>query len=406
MTLVIGLIGVTGYGQVHLEQILKLHHSGRVRLGAVTVHGQSGNKAPPRELEGLEIPVYSDYNDMLIAHNGQLDLCCIPTPIHWHGVMSADCMRAGAHVLVEKPLAGSLEECRMLSVVQEETGRIAAVGFQNVYDPSSLQIKEQLLAGVIGPIHRMAAFGLSPRSVKYYERNDWAGRLSLDNRPVLDSPANNAMAHHLQWLLFIGGPSLEESLIPTEIEAELYRANSIEGPDTVNLRLETNGGIDVRFTVSHASDIKVETQVVIEGTQGTLVWRQNGNAELRHNDGRVKTFPIPTHREMQMQIIERVVDYIDTGEGFICTLEHAEMHTRCIVAAHNSTPVVEIPRKYVHMSPSEGAPLHHIAGIQEAIRQSANRDLSFSALGIPWATIPPQRATVPGGPPDWYMSLS
>lgn len=395
MTLAIGLIGVAGYGQLHLEQILKLNQEGRAKLAAVTVHDQAGLQSLPPGFKGLGIPLFSNYNDMLRVHRGRLDLCCIPTPIHWHGIMSVDCLRGGAHVIVEKPLAGSIEECRMIRSAQKESGKIVAVGFQNVYDPSTLRIKERLLSGTIGTIKRMSGYGLSPRSLAYYGRTNWAGKLYQDGRPVLDSPANNAMAHYLQWLLFIGGPSPMESLSPTFIEAELYRANPIDAPDTVNLRIENNRGFDIRFAVSHASKIKVEMKLEIEGTRGTLVWRQNDNAELRLNNGPVETIPVPTHREMQMGVIERVIEYLEWGNGFVCTPEQAEMHTRCIVAAHRATSVMPIDQQHITALASNGSIINHINGICEAVREAATKNLSFSALGVPWAPIPPERFPVP-----------
>jgi predicted dehydrogenase len=240
----------------------------------------------------------------------------------------------------------------------------------------------------------MSAFGLSPRAESYYRRNNWAGRLHVDGRPVLDSPVNNAMAHYLQWLLFIGGASHAESLIPIQIEAELYRANPIESPDTVNLRLETSRGIDVRCAVSHASNEKLEMEIVVEGDKGSLTWRQNGKAEFRCLDGTVELFPIPTHKEMQTRIIERITDFITTGNGFICTPEHAELHTRCIVAAHDAAEVIPIPDRFVNVTALDGSPLRYIEGIREAVRDASMRDLSFHALGIPWATKVPQRASM------------
>jgi predicted dehydrogenase len=390
----IGLIGVTGYGQVHLEQILSLQQMGRVRLSAVTVNGPGDLQSIPEEVSNSGIPLYTNYKDMLHAHGGRLDLCCIPTPIHLHSVMSVDCLRAGAHILVEKPLAGSIEECRMIRRVQQETGLTVAVGFQNVYDPSSCRIKERLLNGAIGPIRRMSGYGLSPRSLKYYNRNLWAGKLHVDGHPVLDSPVNNAMAHYLQWLLFIGGSDMRESLRPVRVESEMFRANPIEGPDTVNLRVSTEEDIDLRFVVSHASDVRVPVRLAIDGEQGSITWREDGDAEIKTRAGEAERIPIPSHREMQMRLVERVIAYLETGNGIICTPEHAEMHTRCVVGGHVSGNVGAIPECYVGESPFEGWPLRHIAGIQEAVREAAMKDLSFHALGIPWAVSPPALADV------------
>lgn len=393
MPLLVGLIGISGYGRVHLEQILRLQELGRVRLACVTVPAANWDDPMRSELAGMGIPLYQDYNDMLAACGRELDLCCIPTPIHWHGIMTVDCLHAGANVLVEKPLAGSLEECRMIHSAQKETGRLVAVGFHNVYDPSTLLLKERILDGVLGPIRKMSGFGLSPRSVDYYRRNDWAGKLQRCNRPVLDSPANNAMAHYLQLLLFMGGGSIESSLAPTDLEAELYRANPIEGPDTVNLRIGTDANIDVRFVVSHADAERIEMELRVEGTCGSLTWRQNGMAELLHQD-KVETYPIPTHQAMQMNVVERVVARLESGDGLICTPELAEMHTRCIVAAHASAEVRPVSPEHVSIQQFKGANLFAIKGIAEVLCSAAKEDSSFHDTGVSWAKVPPCRSPV------------
>ena len=60
--------------------------------------------------------------------------------------------------------------------------------------------------------------------------------MQRDGRWVMDSPAANALSHFLQLPLYLLGPSMNQAATPVKVEAELYRANSIENYDTCSIR--------------------------------------------------------------------------------------------------------------------------------------------------------------------------
>src|SRR5690606_17230028 len=86
----------------------------------------------------------------------------------------------------------------------------------------------------------------------YYRRSGWAGKIrDPEGRWILDSPANNAMAHDLHNMFYVLGKKTDESAVPAWVEAELYRAYPIENFDTAAVRCRTADGVDVLFYVSH-----------------------------------------------------------------------------------------------------------------------------------------------------------
>ena len=86
----------------------------------------------------------------------------------------------------------------------------------------------------------------------YYNRNDWAGRIKSDSGEwVLDSPANNAMAHYLHNALYVLGETPTTSARPISVQAELYRANPIENYDAAVLRVMTDKNVEVLFYGAH-----------------------------------------------------------------------------------------------------------------------------------------------------------
>ncbi len=99
-----------------------------------------------RGLEGVELAAIADANPevrkaSLAAHGvhavadwrellGRVDLVSICTPAVTHSTIVRAFLNSGAHVLVEKPIATSLDEADALIALAEETGRVLTVGHQ------------------------------------------------------------------------------------------------------------------------------------------------------------------------------------------------------------------------------------------------------------------------------------
>src|SRR5690606_35584330 len=137
----------------------------------------------------------------------------------------------GFHVLCEKPAAGNHGEALEMQRAARETGKILAIGYQNMYTPTVRRIKELTLegrrGGALGRLLTATCSARWPRGASYYGRNAWAGRLAVSGREIFDSPVQNALAHYLQDMLFIAGPDARTCATPVRLYGENYRAKSI-----------------------------------------------------------------------------------------------------------------------------------------------------------------------------------
>src|SRR5258708_26243269 len=124
----VGLIGVSGYARVYLQLLRELQDKGKLRLTAAVVINPHQEPTAIRDLKQRGAQIYSSYEEMFDRHAHQLDLCLIPTGIAWHARMTIAALRAGANVLVEKPLAGSTREIGEIREAEKASGRFVAGG--------------------------------------------------------------------------------------------------------------------------------------------------------------------------------------------------------------------------------------------------------------------------------------
>ena len=92
-----------------------------------------------------------DYRELL----GALDGVIVAVPAHLHLPISLECMRAGVHVLCEKPLAENPDGVRELVAAAEESGAALLVNQTRRLFPAHQQVKERIDAGELGPLRRI-----------------------------------------------------------------------------------------------------------------------------------------------------------------------------------------------------------------------------------------------------------
>lgn len=91
-----------------------------------------------------------NYRDLL---ESDVEAVAIATPVSTHHRIALDCLRAGKHVLIEKPLASGSAEARAIVEAGEEAGRVVMVGHTFVYNPAVVALKEIIDGGEIGQVY-------------------------------------------------------------------------------------------------------------------------------------------------------------------------------------------------------------------------------------------------------------
>ncbi len=130
------------------------------------------------------VPFYSDYHEMLsdlVSHPGEdAPVVSICTPNGLHGAMAIDALKAGCHVVVEKPMALSVQAAELIIKTSQECQRKVFCVMQNRYSPPSQWLKEVVESGILGRIFMVQINCFWNRDERYYVPGNWHGTADLD----------------------------------------------------------------------------------------------------------------------------------------------------------------------------------------------------------------------------------
>jgi UDP-N-acetylglucosamine 3-dehydrogenase len=143
----VGLIGLGAMGRNHLRVLSDLDG---VELVAVCdqardVVGHASQK--------LSIPGYSSWNEMLERERLEAAVVAVPTRFHLEAGLAA--LERGLHVLIEKPIASTLDEGRRLVSAARDQKRVFAVGHIERFNPAVRELQRRVDAGEIGRIYQI-----------------------------------------------------------------------------------------------------------------------------------------------------------------------------------------------------------------------------------------------------------
>ncbi|GIL15682.1 MAG: oxidoreductase [Chloroflexota bacterium] len=88
-----------------------------------------------------------------ILDDSQVDAVVIATPVSTHRALTLDALRAGKHVLVEKPLAATAQAAREMNAAARAAQRVLMVGHTFIYNPAVVKVKEYIERGALGEIY-------------------------------------------------------------------------------------------------------------------------------------------------------------------------------------------------------------------------------------------------------------
>jgi len=166
----IGFIGTGGIANSHMKAYLG-RPDVEIVAGCDIVPGKAAKFFASYELEGVKTD-YRDHEEMLADKSLNLDAVSICTYNRQHANCAIAAMRAGLHVLLEKPFTVTLDEAIEVMKVEKETGRILSIGFQPRFDPNMQMIKKICESGELGRIYYIQTGGGRRRGIPAKSHKD------------------------------------------------------------------------------------------------------------------------------------------------------------------------------------------------------------------------------------------
>ena len=194
-----GVIGIKGVGKAHIKAARR--HP-QVELAALVDIDESFLQQKSAE---LGVRGFTDYRKMLDA--GIVDAVSIATPHHLHGEMGMECLKAGVHCLVEKPLAIRVSEIDpMLKLAATKKLKICVGHQYRTFRPFA-RMKQVIDSGSIGKILRVLWTWMEFRPEIYFTESPWRADWNMVGSGIV---MNHAI-HHLDLLCWMVGKPVEVS---------------------------------------------------------------------------------------------------------------------------------------------------------------------------------------------------
>ena len=198
-----------------------------------------GKQLPGRRLVGDIDSVLSD---------DSVDAVVLATPVDTHYSLARDVLEAGKHVLVEKPLATTSEECETLIRLADERDLRLMVGHVFLYNAAVQKVKEYIDSGDVGDIYYVYSQRLNLGQVRHDVNAMW-----------------NFAPHDISILI----DWLDADPLAVTAHGHAYIQPEIE--DVVFMNLDFPGGIGANVHISWLDPLKVRRMTVV-GSEKMVVY--------------------------------------------------------------------------------------------------------------------------------------
>ena len=316
----LGVIGIGNVGHLHVGN-LQSGKAGDCELAAVA------DIDPSRLAPFRGIPVFPDARSLI--RSGKVDAVIVSTPHYSHTPIAIEALKAGLHVLVEKPLAVHKADAEKMIAAHTNKKQVFALMLQMRTDPFFLRIKRLIDEGELGEIQR-TQWTITDwfRTEAYYASSGWRATWEGEGGGVLV----NQCPHNLDMFQWICG-------MPVRVQAHCFfgKYHSIEVEDEVTAYLEyANGATGVLITTT--GEAPGTSRLEIAGDRGKIVY-ENNIITFTRNEIPAKVFcrtskglwdtpptwtidiPAPNHGEQHIGILRNFIQAIQEGAPLIAPAE-------------------------------------------------------------------------------------
>jgi predicted dehydrogenase len=192
----VAVVGCGGIGRMHLLAFKDLP---RARLVALSSRRAERAREVAKEMgcEATDDPV-------ALVRRPDVDVVSITTSSGSHAALALAAIDAGKHVVVEKPMAMTVDDAQKIIDTARARGVVLSVVSQRRFEPTHQRIKRLLDEGALGKLLLVEASCPYYRTQEYYASAEWRGTLADDGGALM-----NQSIHSVDLMLWLGGPAIE-----------------------------------------------------------------------------------------------------------------------------------------------------------------------------------------------------
>ncbi len=247
--------GIVGCGHIAKKHVQAIEQVEGALLTAVC----DTNQERLNEFVTDEIKGFTDLNEML--QSNIVDVVSICTPSGLHKTLTIQVAKAKKHVIVEKPMALTLEDANAMIEACEQNGVKMAVVHPNRFRPAIVELRKQIDQGAFGKIGHANATVRWNRNQAYFDQAPWRGTKAMDGGVLM-----NQAIHNMDLMLWMMGDIEEVSTY------DATRIRKIETEDTsVSVIRFKNGALGVLEAAVTIYPKNLEESLSVFGETGTAV---------------------------------------------------------------------------------------------------------------------------------------
>jgi UDP-N-acetyl-2-amino-2-deoxyglucuronate dehydrogenase len=207
-----------------------------------------------------QVKQYQDYKEMLA--NEDLDLISICTESGKHAQIALDCMDYDVNLIIEKPIALSLEDADAMIEKAEQRNLVLCSCHQNRFNKSIAKIREAIDNQRFGKLLHGAAHIRWNRGKQYYDQAPWRGTWAQDGGALM-----NQCIHNIDLLRWMMGDEIDEVFAYTDqLEHDYLEAEDL-GLAVVKFK---NGSYGLIEGTTNVYPQNLEETLYIFGSEGTV----------------------------------------------------------------------------------------------------------------------------------------
>lgn len=306
-----GVIGYGGAFNMGYQHLQEMQQAGMVPTAACDINPERVAVAE-KDYPGIE--TYTSVAQML--RKSDVDVIAIITPHNTHAKLALQCLRAGRHVVCEKPMAITTAECDRMIAAAEKSGAVLSTYHNRHWDGCILQALKTIRSGAIGEVYRIEAhmggrgaprdWWRSSRTISGGILYDWGVHLLEYSLQIMDDELVevSGYAHTGYW-----GPQSK------------FREDANEDEAFGVVRFARGGWLTLCMT---SLDMNPKPgQVEVTGTEGTYLFHGREYELTQPKKGKTVVTKGRNPESEGWRFYRNLADHITSGEALVITAEWA-----------------------------------------------------------------------------------